>query len=259
MRAVALVLLLGSVARPQEDPFRAAVDAGVTFPAREELDRIGKKSAWHKKVVATLLDPALWASSLKTLEERTGIKVDKIEIKILIAEIPNAPACGTGRAGKGSVTLDLDKLAKYEKGAEETRRRMERPGAIVVVPPARLELTIPHELTHCFQGVDQPEWFMEGMADYVGRDPNHVSSFKQAKVKLKAIDAEIPHDHVYARGRAFFEWLEAAHGAEKLKKFIALALEGKPAAEAAAAVTGSDWAAITKAETEWSSAWVKKF
>ena len=252
-----MLLLLACLAA-QADPMLEAVEKGVSFPDKEAVAKASAKSEWHKKALDIVLDPKLWASSLKSIEERTGLKAGTLEIKVTFAEIKidNAPAAGHGRAGKGAVTLDIDKLAKNHRGADEINR-LRKKGVTIVVPPARTELAIPHELTHCFQGVDQPGWFLEGMACYVARDPNLVMAYKAAGRKTEAIDAEIPLEWTYARGWAFFEWMAAKHD---VKKFCRLAIDDrKPAAEAAAEVTGLKWDEIRKAERDWSAAWIKAF
>jgi hypothetical protein len=242
----------------QADPHLEAVEKGVAFPDKDAVAKAAAKSAWHKKALDIVLDPKLWASSLKSIEERTGLKAETLEIKITLAEIKidNAPAAGHGRAGRGAVTLDVDKLAKNHRGADEISR-LKAKGVTVVVPPAKTELAIPHELTHCFQGVDQPGWFLEGMACFVARDPNLVMAYKAAGRKTEAIDAEIPLEWSYARGWAFFEWMAAKHD---VKKFCKLTIDDKkPAADAAAEVTGLSWDAAKKAEREWSASWIKAY
>ncbi len=252
MRFAVLLVLL----QAQEGTHRDLVDKGVTFPAKEDVTKAAAKSDWHRKILDIVLDPELWAKSLKSLEERTGLKADKLEIKVTLGEIKidNAPAMGHGRDGKGSVLLDPDKLAKYAKGADEVRRLMGK-GVTVVVPPAKTELAIPHELTHCFQGVNAPSWFLEGMACFVARDPNLALAFKAAGRKVVAIDEEIPFEHVYARGWAFLEWMAAKHD---VKKFVKLAItEKKDVKEAAIEVTGLTWDDLKKTEREWSANWIK--
>jgi hypothetical protein len=248
-------MLLLLVALLQADPQRDLVDKGVTFPDKETLAAVAKKSEWHKKVCDILLDPALWAASLKTIEERTGIKAEKLEIKVTLGTIKEAPAVGHGTKGKGAVELDIDQLAKYAKGADEIRR-LQLKGVAVVVPPAKTESVIPHELTHCFQGTMQPDWFLEGMACYVTADPNILLGFRAAGRKVAAVDEEMPREWTFARGWAFFEWMKAKHD---VTKFIALAISGKTAADAAAEVTGLSWDDLKKAEAEWSATWVRKF
>ena len=250
--------LLFILALLQPDPFRERVDKGVAFPDEPTVAAAAAKSEWHRKVLDILLDRAIWAESLKAVEERTGLKAADLRIEIRFSTIEEAAGRGWGRLGRGTIDFDLDKLAKYEKGAASCAR-LKATGATVLVPPSRTDLVIPHELAHCFQGTDQPRWFLEGMASYVGRDPNHVCGFRAGRQKVGPIDAEIGQDWVFARGWAFFEWMESAHGADAVRRFIALSVGGKRADEAAAEATGRGWDEIRKAERDWSARWISFF
>ncbi len=249
-----MLLLLLALCQ-QADPHREKVDKGVAFPDKDAIAAVARKSDWHKKTLDILLDPALWATALKTIEEKTGLKAEKLDIKVTLGTIKVAPAVAHGREGVGAVELDIDQLAKYAKGADEIRR-LQQKGVTVVVPPAKTESTILHELTHCFQGTDQPGWFLEGMACFVAGDPNIVLGFRAGGQKVGAVDAEMARDWTFARGWAFFEWMKAKHD---VKKFVALAIGGKKASEAAAEVTGLTWDEVKKAEAAWSATWVQKY
>ena len=123
------------------------------------------------------------------------------------------------------------------------------------LPPAKLERFVPHELCHVLQKqrkVEAPEWFEEGLAQWVGEDPNVLTGFAIAGKKVEVIDvATSDPDDVYARGHLFFLWLES-RGA--LKKAVRAAFfESVPWKKALEDATGLTWDKLIAAEREWSA------
>lgn len=242
----------------QEDPRLEMVKAGVRFPAAADVEAVAKKSEWHAKVLKIVLDPAHWAESLERIEVRTGQKSEKLDIEVKLVRLEEIPARAHGKGGAGVVELDIDRLAKYAESAA-IHDKLKAKGVVSIVPPARTEHIIPHELTHCFQGVTQPLWFLEGMASYVGREPNHVLGYRAGGGKTVPIDEPHPREWIYARGWAFFECLEAKHGADAVKAFIRDALAGMPAHEAAAKAAGMKWEEFRAKERDASALWISRY
>jgi hypothetical protein len=123
------------------------------------------------------------------------------------------------------------------------------------VPPAKLERFVPHELCHVLQKqrkVEAPEWFEEGLAQWVGEDPNVLTGFAIAGKKVDVVDAATSDpDDVYARGHLFFLWLDS-RGA--LKKAVRAAFfESAPWKKALEDATGLPWDKLIAAEREWSA------
>jgi hypothetical protein len=157
------------------------------------------------------------------------------------------------------VIIDLKNLSKYEKTIDEFLKRVAS-GGIVAVPPAKTPAIITHELAHCFQGMSQPWWFLEGMATWCAGDGHFVYYFRYFKEKVQDIEVGVDHKYIYARGWAFFEHLDTQYGREKMKDFFKRTIvEKTKTPEAAAAVFGKDWAALKKEERDWSARWISNF
>ncbi len=241
------------------DPWLDKVKEGVAFPPAAEVEKAAAKSKWHRQVLDLVLDPRHWAASLKELEARSGLSAPKLEIQVRFAALPpGRPARAAGAAGKGHVELDIDRLAKNEESVADFDR-LKAAGVTVLVPPARTRHVVPHELVHCFQAAPQPDWVLEGMASWIGRDPNHVLAFRHAGVRVAPVGEALAAEWIYARGWAFFEWVETVHGADKAKKLVALLVEGRAPAEAATEVLGRPWEELRKAERDASAKWISKY
>jgi len=251
------VLALALLQEP-DDAIRAAVEKGVTLPAAEEIEGWAKKGEHYKRAVAIVVDRANWARAVAALAARTGLWKGTLEIRVAFRELKEHPAMGNGAAGKGEIAFDIEKLAKYQKSIMDYERLKEK--TVVVVPPARPELILHHELTHCFQSLKQPLWFLEGIATYVAGDGHFVAFFKHDGVKVREVDAEYEHRHLYARGWAFLEFVRARHGEEAVRKLAGLAMaEGKPLEQSAAEATGTAWEALRAQEREWSAKWIAAY
>ncbi len=252
---VVVWLLIALVA--QEDRHREAIEKGLKLPPPEEVETWSAKGEHFKRALGILLDKKNWAKALAAVEERTGLSAEKIDVTVKFAKLEQ-PAMGNGVAGRGEVALDINKLASYEKSVMEYEKLRDK--TLVVIPPARTPQILHHELTHCFQNLKQPLWFLEGMATYVANDGHFIAYFRHDKIKVQAIDATYEHKHLYARGWAFFEFVKAKHGEDKLKQLIARAVkDGKSVEEAAAEVTGTDWETLKGQEKDWSAKWISSY
>src|SRR4029434_5226589 len=157
------------------------------------------------------------------------------------------------------------KLEDYRRkldALERQRQELAKQGKRMVfrLPPAKLERFIPHELCHVLQKqrrVEAPEWFEEGLAQWVGEDLNVLTGFAIAGKKVEAVDtATSDPDDVYARGHLFFLWLDS-RGVLKKAARAAFCESGhwkRPLKDA----PGLAWDKLTAAEREWSAAEVVK-
>ena len=216
----------------------------------------------QKEVLALLLDPKVWAEGVRRIDAKLGLWTGTFEIKVKFGTFAlKTPAWGDGVNGKGKIEFDADALAEHHKNAKEHERKKKAAGknAQVVVPPARMDGIVWHELVHCFASGKLPRWFPEGAGTHVAGDPHFVAYFRHEKQAVKEIDAAIDFKYSYGRGWAFFEWMEAVYGAKVVKKFVGLCVGGKTPAEAAAEATGLDWDKVRKDEKEWSTKWMADY
>lgn len=237
-----------------------AVVQGIRFPADEETKKLRAKGAYYGRVLDLFWDRDNWAHSIARIDERTGLFEGTLDVELKFTELPgDIPAMGEGIGGKGSIWIDVKKLSEYEKSSDDFVKRAAS-GGVVLIPPAKTPAILTHELTHCFQGEFQPMWFLEGMATWCAGDGHFVSFFRYFKQKVQDIDANIDHKYVYARGWAFFEYLDTNFGREKAREFVSKSIRDKKEASASAeAVTGKDWATLKKEERDWSAKWVSSF
>lgn len=168
-------------------------------------------------------------------------------------------------AGKTTVRFNLPKLEAYQKkldDLERQRQELARQGKRMVfrLPPAKLERFIAHELTHVLQkqrSAEGPEWFDEGLAQWVGDDPNVLVGFALSGKKVEGIEAPpADPDDVYARGHLFFKWLESRGAIRKAAK--AALYEGAGWKKAVEEGTGLAWEKLVATELEWSAREVEK-
>lgn len=265
---VSLLLLLQEEPHPERErrvsaerleKYRSAVSAGVRFPPRSEIDEASRKGRTARKVLDVFLDPEEWVRSLQRIDERTGLFSGTLEVQLRFQELEEAPAWGEGSGGKGVIGIDLKTLAKYQEEIERYERGRDS-GREGVLPPARLDRILTHELAHCFQGTDQPHWFLEGMATWCAQDGHYISYYRHEKAVTGPIDERRAWKLAYARGWAFFEYIDAVYGREKLRKLLELALVRKiPAREAAAEAAGLGWKDLSEREQEWSRKWLRNY
>jgi hypothetical protein len=253
------LVLLTILAQTVAGRYREAVDRGVAFPPEAEVAAWTAKSAAHKRALGILLDRANWAAALAAVDVRSGLWTGgALDIRVVFREM-GVPARGHGRDGRGEIAFDVERLAAYEKSIMEYERRTAG-GAEVVVPPARTDLVLHHEVTHCFQDARQPAWLLEGAAAYVAEDPHFVLWFRRAKGRIGDVDGPHERRHLYARGWAFLEYVRAKHGDAAVRALLAATMrEGKAVDEAAAAAAGRAWPALKAEEQGWSAAWVAAY
>ena len=224
----------------------------VTF-ARPEA-----RSDEARRVVELLTAPERWAAAFRTVEEKLGAFAEATAVEVTFDYEGREFA---KMSGDTKIRFNLAKLEDYRRkldALERQRLELAKQGKKMVfrLPPAKLERFVPHELCHVLQKqrkVEAPDWFEEGLAQWVGEDPNVLTGFAIAGKKVDVVDAATSDpDDVYARGHLFFLWLDS-RGA--LKKAVRAAFfESVPWKRSLEDATGLAWDKLTAAEREWSAA-----
>ena len=249
MRMVALALLLAqSVQGTDERLKKLASQVSFARPAS------GSNEA--RRVVDLLTAPDRWLAGFRTVEEKIGAFADATAVEVTF-DFDGVEFAKM--AGDTKIRFNLAKLEEYQKkldAIERQQQELARQGKKVVfrLPPAKLERFIPHELCHVLQKqrkVDAPEWFEEGLAQWVGDDPNVLTGFVLAGKKVEAIDSPLADQNdVYARGHLFFLWLASK---EALRKTVRAAFfESVSWKQALENATGLAWDKLVAAERDWS-------
>ena len=249
MRLMLLAALLGS---SQGDPrLKKLADAVTIAPVAAS------------KSTGVLSDRARWAAGFKLVEEKLGGRFDDATAVEVTWDYEGSEFAKM--AGDVKIRFNLAKLEAYQKKIdelEERRQELLKEGKRMVfrLPPAKIERFIPHELTHVLQKqrkVAAPEWFEEGLAQWVGDDPNVLIGYALSGKKFGLVDELLPDpDDVYARGHLFFKWLDSK-GA--VKKAVQPAFfDGVPWKKALEDAVGLKWDALCAAEQAWSARELEK-
>lgn len=237
----------------QQDEKYAKALKRVKFPT-SQMEKYAKKGGYHKKAVDILGDKDLWKEAFQTIDEETGIFKEDIDINIVLGKFP-APAMGGWSPKEGYVVrISIDAIAQLKKQNDESSHLM-----------SRVEMAIPHELTHVYQIYAWKQiafmgWFKEGMACYVEQDPAKMNDYKKVSKGIPYIDAKMSERESYARGWLFFEYLEAKFGKAKAKEFMKLVCnDHKKFEDAGKEATGLDWKELREQEKEWSTEYLKNY
>lgn len=251
MRLLALALLLAQA--PQ------GADARLKkLASKVAFARPGPGSDEARRVVEFLTAPERWAAGFRTVEEKIGAFSDATAVEVTFDFDGREFA---KMAGDTRIRFNLAKLEEYQRkldALERQRKELAKQGKKMVfrLPPAKLERFIPHELCHVLQKqrkVDAPEWFVEGLAQWVGDDPNVLIGFGLAGKKVDGIESpSADPDDVYARGHLFFMWLESRGALRKAAR--AAFFEAVPWRKALEDATGLAWDKLVPAERDWSAA-----
>jgi hypothetical protein len=246
---VALALLAALL--PQANDDRSKKLASQVAVARPE-----SRSDEARRVIELLSAPERWAAAFRTVEEKIGAFSDATAIEVTFDYDGREFA---KMAGDTKIRFNLSKLEEYRKkldALDRQRQELAKLGKKMIfrLPPAKLERFIPHELCHVLQKqrkVEAPEWFEEGLAQWVGDDPNVLVGFALAAKKVEPIESSLsdPED-VYARGQLFFLWLDSRGVLRKSVR--AVFFESVPWKKALEEATGLAWDKLVAAEREWS-------
>jgi hypothetical protein len=237
--------------------------------AREFFDRIqfeapSTDTDESRKVADILMKRETWIAAYRALEQRLGPMPDGLVVKVDFALEGGEAGSGSWNGTEGRVRFNLRQLAERLKRIEETearRQEAERSGRRMVyrVPPVRMDRLVYHELTHVFQrGSNAPSWLLEGMAQLMGEDPNNLAAFaNEHDKKVQVVDQQVmDRNDTYARGHAFWMWLDSKGAVRKAADLVVL--QGRPWKEALEEATGFPWSVLSVVEREWSEREVEK-
>jgi len=251
MRIVVLAALVALAGQAVDERLKKLASQ-VTFTRPEA------RSDEARRVVDMLTAPERWAAAFRTVEEKIGAFADATAVEVTFDYDGREFA---KMAGDTKIRFNLVKLEDYRRkldALERQRQELTKQGKKMVfrLPPAKLERFVPHELCHVLQKqrkVDAPDWFEEGLAQWVGEDFNVLTGFAIAGKKVDAIDAATSDpDDVYARGHLFFLWLDSRSA---LKKAVRAAFfDSVPWKKSLEDATGLAWDKLIAAEREWSAA-----
>lgn len=262
---LALGLLL--LVQASDDRAREIVKR-ISFPAPEAVKSWTDKGPEYQRVLDVLLKRENWVGAIRTCEERLGPFADSWAIEVKLGEW-NGTHVGKGdRFGdRAEVALNMRRLGEYERKLEDYRKQAEelrKQGKRMVwkVPPIRYERILHHELVHVLQGeYKSPGWFHEGFASWIGDDMNYIIAFANLGKPVQSIEVDLSADadDEYARGMAFFKWLESRDGRDGIKKLFKLtAASGGDWKKGLEEVTHLSWEKVVAVEQEWSAEYFKK-
>jgi len=233
-------------------------DRAERFFSRMKIDAPAAPTEAEKKVLAVLTAKASWIAAFRSIEKKLAPFPDELALEVTFGECEGMRhAAAAGEGTRGLIRFDLAKLIDYQKAADEIegqRKESERRGRKTVyrVPPGRLESTIAHELCHVLQrSYEAPQWFLEGMAEWITGDLNSLCAFAVTHEKVEAVDAPFddPNDS-YGRGHLFWKWLEA--GGVVRKAAQAAIRERRDWKEALEGAAELEWAKLVAVERSWS-------
>src|SRR5436190_4244488 len=238
MRLLTLALLLAQVPQGAEERYRK-------LAAQVAFSRAEPRSEEARRVIELLSAPDRWAAGFRTVEEKIGAFSDATAVEVTFDYDGREFA---KMAGDAKIRFNLAKLEEYRRkldALDRQRQELAKQGKKMVfrLPPAKLERFVPHELCHVLQKqrkVEAPEWFEEGLAQWVGDDPNVLIGFALAAKKVEGIESSLsdPED-VYARGHLFFLWLDSRSVLRKAVR--AVFFESVPWKKAIEEATGLVW------------------
>lgn len=215
-----------------------------------------------ERVCALLRRKEHWVAAHRAIEARLGpMRPVHLEVSFDYEGDETAKAAASG--GLGRIRFNLKKLEDYQAkidDLERQKRELAREGKKLVfkVAPARLDRVIWHELTHIFHAdYGAPEWFTEGLAQWLSEDPNTIQAFAHAGRDLERIELPSPEKNdAYARGHLFWSWIAARGAVKRVVK--ATVLDGRPWKSSLEQSLGLSWASIEAAELEWSARELEK-
>lgn len=235
----------------------------VRFPDGETQRQLSKPGASHRKVVNLVTDRGEWAKAFRTIHDRLGLLPAAPDIQVVIEDTDDKrPASGVGKDGRGTIRFNMRLLGPYQQKLDDFELARQSGKAVKwVVPPSRLDAIVTHELTHVVCGVMAEDWLTEGIASYTAGEEALFYEFNHRGSKVETLDRSVGETDAYARGMAFFRWMEKEFGQDKVRDFARRVSSGsgeKPG-PAAAEVTGTTWDKLLLREQAWSAEYVAKF
>jgi len=213
-----------------------------------------------RRVVVYLLKKEHWIAAFGDLSDRFARFPEDLELTIDFKldgeEVGRTSFNGT----EWKISFNLKKLAALQKRYDEIETwKREGKQLVFKVPPMKMDRLIWHEVTHVLQGrFEAPGWFVEGMAQMVGDDPNAMCQFAKDAKPVRGLDVEITNRlETYARGHLFWKWLETRGAMSRTFELVFVKrLAWKEALEEA---TNRSWANIVAEEKEWSVQELQKY
>ncbi len=248
MRTAGLLLL--AVLAPQERAER--LFERVTFGEAKPEGEPGER------VLASLKSRENWLAAVRAIESRLGPLRENQPIRVTFDYDGEDAARTATIDGEGRIRFNLQKLEELQKRADDLERRkreLAKEGKRLrfKVPPPRLDRLLWHELTHVFHGeLDAPDWFTEGLAQWLSEDMNNLHAFATFGPAVEEIDGGAEEKLViYARGHLFWSWVESKGGVKPAVQ--AIVAERGPWKTSMEKVLGLSWEELRKAEREWST------
>jgi hypothetical protein len=234
------------------------------FFDRIEFEVITSDSDEERKVLDVLQKSEHWIGAYRAIETKFGAFPDNLAVKVNFSLKGVEAGWGAGQGAEGRIRFNLKVLGDIQRKRDEIelkRKESQSRGATLVtkVPPAKIDRVIYHELTHVLQReFKAPDWFNEGMAQYLADDPNNLYGFAYHNKPVQEIDAVgVDRGDMYARGHLFWKWLDSR---DAVKKVVALTLfdrkEWKAALEEG---TGFPWVTLVLSEKAWSEGELQKY
>jgi hypothetical protein len=230
---------------------------------RMQFQRADPKDEEARRVVEILMKKEHWVGAFSALAEKFGHFPDGLVVTVDFNHSGEELAQAGGRKTKGIVSFNLDRLAEGQRAIDqvlETKRAAEARGQkfVMTVPPLKFERIIYHELMHVLQqSYEAPLWFLEGMAQLAGEDPNMMYGFAHERKKIQSIDVELKaRQDVYARGHFFWKWLDSRHLSQRVVEITVV--QRRPWKEALIEATGLSWESLVDTEREWSERELEK-
>lgn len=248
MLALALLLALQDKAEVFFDAIRFA-DASTS-------------SATGDRVLSLLRDKRHWLAAYRAIETRLG-PMKHVSLDVSFDYEGEETAKAAARGGVGKIRFNLNRLESHQDKVDELEQQkkdLAREGKKLVfrVAPTRIDRVIWHEMTHIFHAdYEAPEWFLEGLAQWLSEDPNTIQAFAHAGRDVHGIEAEVDEKNdVYARGHLFWSWV-AARGA--VKRVVQASVVDRGAWKASVeGALGLSWSTIEATEREWSAREIQK-
>lgn len=237
-------------------------DRAGEFFERVRFEESRPESAAGERVDALLRSKEHWAAAHRAIEARLG-PMGPVSLSVSFDYEGEETAKASARGGVGRIRFNLKKLEEYQLKLDEFEaKRKELAGSgrklVFKVAPARIDRVIWHELTHVFHAdYAAPDWFTEGLAQWLSEDPNTIQSFSYAGREVQNVDAPpVEKNDVYARGHLFWSWVAARGAVKRVVK--ATVLDGGAWKSSIEEALGLGWASIQAAEREWSAKEVEK-
>ena len=217
----------------------------------------------QERIHKIIRDREHWISAYRAVEATLGPWPAETTVTATFDYRGDQLAKARGPAKAGEVSFNIDRLEEMQiklDELEKMRIELEKQKKKVVykVQPFRLDRLLHHELTHVWQdGRQAPDWFLEGMAQHVGKDDNLMAIFARSGLDLPAIEGPYREKaDVYVRGQLFWAWLDTKGAVKSTAR--AFAVDGKAWKVAVEESLKLDWSFVVIAENAWSQAEIAK-